>query len=249
MSELRDDYRNRIFDFIDGMRDTGDRAEILRCINRHVGSMGYCFVTVWDFPSPGQSPKDFVLLNNRPREYDEQYIKKNYVTIDPLLRTVRRTLSPVAWSDIPATEISKEVAQIFHAANESGATNGIVIPIVQASGSISIFSASGPGPDVSPHARRALEIIGILSHQLLQRAAKAAAGVPDPPPLTVPLTDREREILIWSALGRGADQIAEILGISERTVRFHVSAAMQKLGAANKTHAVSLALARRLIEL
>ena len=249
MSEVRDDYRDRIFDFIDGMRDATDHAEICRRTTLEAGRMGYSFVTVWDFPSRGQSLENSVLLNTRPREYGERYIEKNYVAIDPLLLTVRRTLSPVAWSDIPPTQISEEGAQMFHAAKECGATNGIVIPIVQASGSISIFSASGGGPDVSPRARRALEIIGILSHQLLQRTAKAAAGVPDPPPLTAPLTDREREILIWSALGRGADQIADILGISERTVRFHISTAMQKLGAANKTHAVALALARRLIEI
>ena len=249
MPELRDDYRNRILDFIDGMRDVGDHAEISRCMNRNVGSMGYCFVSVWDFPSPGQSLKNSVLFNTRPREYTERYIAKNYAAIDPLVRAVRRTLSPVVWSDIPAAEISKEAARIFNEANEFGATNGIVVPIVSASGSISIFSASGDGPDISAGARRALEIIGIFSHQFLQRAARVTAGLPNPPTSTAPLTNREREILTWSAFGRGADEIGDILGISERTVRFHIGAAIQKLGAANKTHAVALAVVRHLIQL
>jgi LuxR family quorum sensing-dependent transcriptional regulator len=249
MPELRDDYRNRILDFIDGMRDVRASAEICRCMTREVGRMGYCFVSIWEVPKAGQSLKNSVLFNSRPREYTERYLTKNYVAIDPLVRTVRRTLAPAVWSDIPATEISREAAQIFHEANESGATNGIVVPIVSASGSISIFSASGDGPDISVGARRALEIIGIFSHQFLQRAARVTAGVSNPPTSTAPLTNREREILTWSAFGRGAGEIGDILGISERTVRFHIGAAIQKLGAANKTQAVALAVVRHLIQL
>jgi LuxR family quorum sensing-dependent transcriptional regulator len=42
--------------------------------------------------------------------------------------------------------------------------------------------------------------------------------------------------------------IAEILLITKRTVDEHISNAARKLGAANKTQAVALALLRRIIE-
>ena len=82
MPELRDDYRNRILDFIGGMRDARVSAEICRCMTREAGSMGYCFVSVWNIPGPGQSLKNSVLFNSRPREYTERYIAKNYAAID-----------------------------------------------------------------------------------------------------------------------------------------------------------------------
>jgi DNA-binding NarL/FixJ family response regulator len=53
------------------------------------------------------------------------------------------------------------------------------------------------------------------------------------------LTDREGEILQLLALGLANKQIAVRLGISEHTVKFHVSAIYSKLGVTNRTEAVS----------
>jgi DNA-binding NarL/FixJ family response regulator len=63
------------------------------------------------------------------------------------------------------------------------------------------------------------------------------------------LTPRELEVL--SLLGQGLQnkEIAAELVISERTVKFHVSSIMSKLGAGNRTEAVSLAAQQGLIEL
>lgn len=56
-----------------------------------------------------------------------------------------------------------------------------------------------------------------------------------------PLTDRELEVLALVAQGMSNRQIADELVITERTVKFHVSAIMAKLDAANRTEAVALA--------
>lgn len=55
------------------------------------------------------------------------------------------------------------------------------------------------------------------------------------------LTDREREILRLLAAGRPNKAIAAELGISERTVKYHVSEILARLGAANRAQAVVLA--------
>src|SRR5947208_12560731 len=64
-----------------------------------------------------------------------------------------------------------------------------------------------------------------------------------------PLTDRELEVLKLLAQGMPNKEIAAQLFISERTAKFHVSSIMGKLGATNRTEAVSLAAQNGLITL
>jgi DNA-binding NarL/FixJ family response regulator len=57
-----------------------------------------------------------------------------------------------------------------------------------------------------------------------------------------PLTGREEAVLGLLAQGKRNKEISRQLFISERTVKFHVSALMQKLGASNRTEAVRTAI-------
>jgi LuxR family quorum sensing-dependent transcriptional regulator len=62
------------------------------------------------------------------------------------------------------------------------------------------------------------------------------------------LTPREIEVLNWVAKGKSAREIAAKLRISKRTVDEHARAAARKLRAANRTHAVAIALRHRIID-
>jgi len=68
-------------------------------------------------------------------------------------------------------------------------------------------------------------------------------------PLYEALTERELEVLRLLAQGMPNKEIAAHLIISERTAKFHVSSIMGKLGATNRTEAVSLAAQKGLITL
>ena len=61
------------------------------------------------------------------------------------------------------------------------------------------------------------------------------------------LTPRELEVLTWVAKGKTAWETAKILRITKRTVDGHMQTVVQKLGAANRTHAVAIALQSHLI--
>lgn len=61
------------------------------------------------------------------------------------------------------------------------------------------------------------------------------------------LTPRETEVLTHVAAGLTNKAIALRLGISEHTVKFHLGAAMSKLGAASRAEAVAVAMRRGLI--
>jgi DNA-binding CsgD family transcriptional regulator len=77
--------------------------------------------------------------------------------------------------------------------------------------------------------------------------------VADPPPgtpvLIEPLTAREHEVLALVADGLRNREIAERLGITEHTVKFHLAAVFGKLGATSRTDAVRLGFRLGLIHL
>ncbi len=63
----------------------------------------------------------------------------------------------------------------------------------------------------------------------------------------LPLSKRQREVLQWAARGKTDWEIATILCLSERSVKFHLESARNKLNATNRTHAVAKALLLGLI--
>lgn len=67
--------------------------------------------------------------------------------------------------------------------------------------------------------------------------------------LPEPLTERENEVLQRVAKGKPNKEIAAELFITERTVKFYVSAILSKLNATNRTEAVAIAAQRGLVNL
>lgn len=67
-------------------------------------------------------------------------------------------------------------------------------------------------------------------------------------PREVDLTQRELDVLTWSARGKTSDEIAGILDLSKRTVDFHMDNARAKLGVTTRIQAVVKAISGKLIE-
>jgi signal transduction histidine kinase/DNA-binding CsgD family transcriptional regulator len=94
-------------------------------------------------------------------------------------------------------------------------------------------------PAVGTQVRAALPLAGL---GLAARDRAPAGGR-----LSEPLTSREREVLSYAARGMTNKQIAAGIGISDRTVQFHLGNVLSKLGAASRTEAAVIALSEGLI--
>jgi DNA-binding NarL/FixJ family response regulator len=62
------------------------------------------------------------------------------------------------------------------------------------------------------------------------------------PLMSFGLTNRESEVLLWAAQGKTNGDIGTILGMSEKTVKQHMSAVFQKLGVESRNAAALRAL-------
>jgi len=78
-------------------------------------------------------------------------------------------------------------------------------------------------------------------HEALDRLAERTPAVE--------LTPREMEVLVCITRGLSNREIAEQLGIAEKTVRIHVSSLLDKMGARDRTQATIYALQRGLVHL
>lgn len=72
-----------------------------------------------------------------------------------------------------------------------------------------------------------------------------APGRPVPPLLSA----REREVVLWAAQGKTAAETAIILGLSAKTVEFHLANAARKLDTVGKAQTVAEAARRGLLPL
>ena len=89
--------------------------------------------------------------------------------------------------------------------------------------------------------------LAVLDSQLTDAASPSQDEVT--PPATIDLTARERDVLPLIAEGFANKAIAQRLGISDHTVKFHVNSILNKLGAQSRTEAVTLAIRAGLITL
>ncbi len=63
-----------------------------------------------------------------------------------------------------------------------------------------------------------------------------------------PLSKREKEVLSWIKLGKSTWDISQILGISENTVKYHVSGILRKLNVSTRSQAVAISMELRLLD-
>jgi len=85
-------------------------------------------------------------------------------------------------------------------------------------------------------------------HPEIARKLMNEFSTPAPAPARHDLTDRELDVLRLIAQGKSNKEIAEVLVLSEKTVKTHVSNILQKLHLSDRTQAAVYALKQKLVE-
>lgn len=195
---------------------------------------------------PARNFRDYFFHATYNDDWIEHYQSRNYVAIDPIVRRGFLGLMPIDWSDVEG--FNSDQLKLFGEARDFRVgTKGLTFPLHGLHNETAIFSITAEMPDKEwinfkqSHLRE-MRIAGDVFHQ---RVVGRATGVDafQKPELTL----RERECLRWSAEGKTREDIADILGISPRVVKFHLEGARNKLGCLNITHSVTAAILRGII--
>lgn len=118
-----------------------------------------------------------------------------------------------------------------------------------AAGARGVLLRNQVGPGI--HAALAAVRTGltVMDSQLAETLVPAQAPRPAPTKGRGELTERERQVVQLLSEGLSNKLIADRLGISDHTAKFHVNGVMMKLGASTRTEAVVEAMRRGLIKL
>jgi LuxR family quorum sensing-dependent transcriptional regulator len=241
--QARLDHAYETFAFIGRLEGVRSADEILDHLAKALGRFGFETFMFAGLPDPAQLTAYYVLANNWPRGWSDLYAEQDYVTVDPVARLCRRSASPFAWSEAPYDrETEPRAHEVMKRARDFRMANGFCIPIHGLTGHGACVSFGGLDIDLSPRTRSALHLMGVYAFERICQLVRPPAS-----PRLVVITTREREVLTWTALGKTSSEVAEILGLTKRTVDEYALRASRKLRAQNKTHAVVKALQQGLI--
>lgn len=223
--------------------------ELRRAIETSAKSLGF---DSWVYAANPNGQNSFpYVLSAYPAAWLERYIERGYLGIDPVVAHCRAHATPLIWgADGPLGQLTpaeNRVPAFFHDAADFGLKTGISLPVHGLGCQWGLLSLAGS--DTKTDRRTQLEqlagaqLLATFTHEIGHRFATTQANT------NVHLTARELECLKWAAEGKTGWEIGRLLGISERTVVFHVENAAHKLGVFGRRQAVARAIALQLITL
>jgi len=180
-----------------------------------------------------------------PDEYRTIYKAKGLLNACVIAKEHFRTFRPQFWPDTAKKAPQSE--EILSLCSDFGFYEGYShgSRSVGPGGKASLFWFSTSSPACDKRIMTILELViphfhNALCHVFNKRMQEKYRVV---------LSAREKEVLDWLKHGKSSWDISVILGLSERTVNFHVYNIMHKLGAVNRPQAVAIATRLGLIDI
>jgi LuxR family quorum sensing-dependent transcriptional regulator len=154
-----------------------------------------------------------------PVAWQEQYAEARHCEVDPVFLHAKRREGPSTWSACRDRAVhegaSRRALRVFEEAEDYDLFDGFIMPTLGSAPLIDGVTFGGRNPDLSTPGLLGLQLVGTYAYEGFRRLAEGFKRV------SPRLTRRELEVLRWSAEGKTAWEIGEILTIGVRTVRTH----------------------------
>jgi len=188
---------------------------------------------------------------NLPMEWIRLYDQNSYVEIDPRVTDAVTHTTAMQWDRFmfPST---KRLPAFFDSAAKYGVCSGVAIGLRDPKRAFAGLYLGSARPKIDDaeqtrfsHIQGHILLLAHFIHALVITNV-VERGLPAPS-MGAALSPREHECLQLAAKGLSSSQIAETLTIRERTVQFHISNLLSKLGVRNRHEAIAKAVAFGLI--
>ena len=232
-------------EFIDAVYIANTREEFQRVGERAACALGFEWFAYFEGGNG-----DLTLVTSYPKNWVDRYYDEQYQNIDPVLRQARIIGPAFPWdaSDMAATRSMKE-RRFLDEALRFNIRAGVTVPIAAGYGRFGAFTFAAddhsPAFDrLTENSKDLLQMMGVSYHAHVKARMSDQVGLDED---NAVLTFRERQCLGWASLGKTMQEMATILRVTPRVVKFHLDNGRRKLGASTLPHAVALALRRELL--
>lgn len=230
---------HRIFQtFIDDLAQGTDELTFGAAMSKAAAALELSCFAYLCLPSRQSDPAR--LISTYPEAWTAHYLRNHYQRLDPVIRQVSLVSEPFKWgSNIESGILSDAQRQLLEEAAKFGIRYGFTVPIHDGRGPVAAvtFASDEMGPAftrcIEEH-RRVLQLMALFFHANVRRRLRSNRIVDG-----VALSPREYECLAWSAAGKSAWETGRILGITQRTVTFHLENAKAKLGISSLHQAIA----------
>ncbi|ODT81323.1 MAG: hypothetical protein ABS76_12865 [Pelagibacterium sp. SCN 64-44] len=235
-----------LMSIIEDVQRESSSGAILSLLNNAIDSYGFQKFIISGLPDRGMDVRPFVLLSGWDDEWYERYTSLGYVHLDPVARHCFGTTLPFDWSDAPYDRESDLPARrVMDEARDFGMDEGFCVPVHMEGGMQGVVSLVGNPGHLDDKARLELHMLALYVHGRLRFLNGLGQ---DAMPRRI-ITRREAEVLKWVASGKTAAEIADITGLTARTVNQHCENAQKRMGTNNRLHTVVEAIRHKLITL
>lgn len=170
-----------------------------------------------------------------PVAWEDRYHAKRYVIVDPVVGLAKRSSKPFQWSLTAFANGSTVVKKFCEEIGEIGIAGGVTVPMQVGFGRTAMLSFMADERNVSKFCDKAMQNVVAAVACAHRHVSQTNLPIRSP---DVFLTPRETACVVWTSFGKKKSEIAQMYGLSEKTVRFHVDNAKSKLKASNVAHMV-----------
>lgn len=210
--------------------------DVFACVQKVAQALGFDHVAYGFQASYPVTRPCITQLNNYPKAWQEHYAKVGYLYIDPTVAHARKSQTPLLWSE----RTFAKAPGLWTDARDHGLNVGWAQSSLDGKGSGSMLTLCRSKDPLTPkellaqeqHMRWLVQVTHVSCSRVLVKEATDA--LPQ-------LSRRELEVLKWTADGKTAQDIADILALSKHAVDFHLKNVVNKLQVSNKTSAVARA--------